>query len=303
MGSVFINILSGTIYQATPLLYVALGGLIASRAGILDVGLEGKMLAGSFVGAVVSYYTGSASFGLFAAILTGAALGWFMWVCHRQLEVDIVISGLALNLLVASASVFFLRELFNVRGSLISDQIVGFEPLFPGIPDILFFGSIFSSLTILDYLAPIVALAIALTLWLSRIGIHLRASGYGDGSTALTRGISVDFLRGSSLVIGGALAAVGGAYLSITVLTSFVENMTAGRGFLAIALLLIGRSQVGTTLLWTYIFGLALSLESVLQIIHIPNQFVLSLPYITTLLILVVWNRKHQGEKKHAILR
>lgn len=297
MDAILANILAGAVRQASPLLFVTLGGLLASRAGILDVGLEGKMLAGAFVGAVVSYYTGHAGFGLLAALLVGAVLGWLMWFWHRRLEVDIVIAGLALNLLVAGATVFLLRELFGVRGSLVSDRIVGFGPLLPGIVSIPGLGPVLSSLTVLDYLAPILAIAIALTLRYGRVGLHLRAAGSGDGSAALTRGVAVDALRGGALVLGGALAATGGANLSIAALNTFVENMTAGRGFLAIALLLLGSSQPGATVLWAYLFGLAVSMESSLQLLHMPSQLVLALPYFMTLLILAIWSRSRgKGE-------
>jgi simple sugar transport system permease protein len=296
MDALSVAILAGALHHATPLLLVTLGGLIASRAGILDVGLEGKMLAGAFVGTVVSYYTRDAGLGLLAAMLAGALLGGFMWLCHRRLEVDIVIAGLALNLLVAGATVFILRERFGVRGSLVSDRIAGFGPWLPGTGGIPGVGPVLSSLTFLDYLAPLLALLVALILRHTRIGLHLRAAGHGDGSAALTRGIQVDALRGGALMVGGALAAAGGAYLSLAVLTTFVENMSAGRGFLAIALLLLGRSRPGATVLWTYLFGLALSLESVLQLMHMPSQLVLALPYATTLAILAVWNRSNRGK-------
>lgn len=302
MDVVLANILGGAIRQATPLLFVALGGLIASRAGILDVGLEGKMLAGAFAGAVGSYYTGDASLGLFAALVAGAALGGLMWAWHRWLDVDIVISGLALNLLVSGATVFLLRELFGVRGTLASDRIAAFGPLLPGAGESVGLAQLLSSLSILDFLAPITALVIALALRYTRVGLHLRAVGYGDGSAALTRGVSVDALRGGALVVGGALAAAGGAYLAIAALSTFVENMTAGRGFLAIALLLLGRSQPGATVLWTYLFGISLSLESSLQILHVPSQLVLALPYVTTLAILALWSPTRRG-MKHAAIR
>lgn len=303
MDTVLANILAGAVRQATPLLFVALGGLLASRAGILDVALEGKMLAGAFIGAVVSYYTGDAGNGLLAAIFVGAALGGLMWLWHRCLQVDIVIAGLALNLLVAGATVFLLREMFGVRGSLVSDRIVGFRPLVSSIGDILGLGPVLSSLTLLDYLAPFLAAVIALALRYSHIGLHLRAAGYGDGSAALTRGVAVNVLRGGALVVGGALTAVGGAYLSIAALSTFVDNMTAGRGFLAIALLLLGRSQLGATTLWTYLFGLALSLESTLQLLHMPSQVVLAMPYVTTLLILMIWSHSREGRRKYATFR
>jgi simple sugar transport system permease protein len=273
------------IVMAVPLLFAALGELLAERAGVLNIGLEGMMLAGAFVALTVAWHSGSTALGVGAALLSGAALGgllaWFVvWDGANQ-----VVAGTALNLLAAGLTGVGYRAVFGVTGAAIT--IAGAPavplPLLSGVPII---GPFFQQ-SALGYAAFGLAPLTGFLLWRTIAGLQLRMVGENPAA-AETQGVDVWAVRSAALIACGALAAAGGAFLSVSYANTFVEGMSAGRGFIALAIVIVGRRTATGVVLASLFFGFATALQYHFQALGlaIPFQFFLVLPYVLTLLVL-----------------
>jgi len=274
--------LAATLRVATPLVLCAMGGLFSEKSGIIDVGLEGKMLAAAFFAAAVSAVTGSAWLGVGAGILAAEALALlhgFACITHRGNQ---VVSGVALNILVAGLTVVLGTAWFNRGGQtppLSSDQRLA--PLF--LPD--------AGDNILVY----VALAVVpLTWWLigrTRFGLRLRA--VGEMPLAVdAAGISVSWLRYRAVLLCGLFAGLAGAYLSIAQNAGFSRDMTAGQGFIALAAIIFGKWRPFPTFGACLLFGLLDAVAIRLQGVRLPGlgevpvQLIQALPYLLTVFLL-----------------
>lgn len=274
--------LAATLRVATPLVLCAMGGLFSEKSGIIDVGLEGKMLAAAFFAAAVSAVTGSAWLGVGAGILAAEALALlhgFACITHRGNQ---VVSGVALNILVAGLTVVLGTAWFNRGGQtppLSGDQRLG--PLF--LPD--------AGDNILVYAA---LASVPLTGWLighTRFGLRLRA--VGEMPLAVdAAGISVPWLRYRAVLLCGLLAGLAGAYLSIAQNAGFSRDMTAGQGFIALAAIIFGKWRPFPTFGACLLFGLLDAVAIRLQGVRLPGlgevpvQLIQALPYLLTVFLL-----------------
>jgi len=293
-------IVDATFRVSTPLILCAMAGLFSERSGIVDISLEGKMLAGAFAAGSVAAVTGSAWLGLLAAIAVSMALALvhgFACITHRGNQ---VVSGLAINILASGLTVVLGIAWFARGGqtpSLQSDA--RFMPLelplsqaLSGVPVVgRFYAEVVSGHSILVY----VALAIvALTWWIvyrTRYGLRIRA--VGENPLAVdTAGLSVSGLRYSAVAICGAFCGIAGAYLSVSQNASFVREMTAGQGYIALAALIFGKWRPVPAMLACLMFGfldaLAIRLQGVKlpHIGEVPVQLIQALPYILTVVLL-----------------
>ncbi|OGG48448.1 MAG: hypothetical protein A3F84_25685 [Candidatus Handelsmanbacteria bacterium RIFCSPLOWO2_12_FULL_64_10] len=273
------DILSATLLRialtkSAPLILTALGGLLSERAGIVNVGLEGAMLAGAYAAAVGSLAAGNPWAGLAVGGAVGGLLGLLhAFVCIR-LRSDHVVSGTAINLLTLGGTGFLLFRTFGVHGNT------------PTVPKLTPWGLPGLSVVPTVYLA-LAAVAVAhLVLYRTAWGLRLRAVGERPGA-ALSAGVRVRRIQYIALALGGLLTGWGGAHLSIGDLSQFVERMTSGRGFVALAALICGRWHPLGALIACLFFGFAEAFSESLQGENIlPSQFFLALPFILTVGVL-----------------
>lgn len=263
-----IGLVLSAIRLATPLLLAALGGLLSERAGVINIALEGLMLAGSFTAAVVTHFSGNPWLGLLAGILAGSAVAYIHAVACIRYGADQVVSGTAINILFLGMPALLSGAMFASTGA--TPQIPRAN-LLPIAPIVLAFA-----------LVPILELVLART----RFGLRLRAVGENPAA-ADAAGVSVARIRTLAVVLSGALAAIGGAYLSIGQSSLFTRNMTAGRGFIALAALIMGKWKPVPTMLACLLFGLAEAISIQMQgVTQIPVQFIQIVPYVLTLVVL-----------------
>lgn len=289
-----------TVRVAAPLVLAALGGLFSERSGVVDVGIEGKMLAAAFAAAAAAAATGSAWLGLAAAVAASVAVALvhgFACITHGGNQ---VVSGMALNIVVAGLTVVLGNAWFHAGGRtplLAGDarfapvELPLARPLEP-VPVVgPLYAEIVSGHNVLVYAA---VLAVPLAAWLifrTRFGLRLRAAGENPGAVD-TAGISVAWVRYRALVAGGVLCGLSGAYLSIAHNAGFIREMSAGRGYLALAALIFGKWRplpaVGACLLFAFADALQVRLQGTpLPIVGvIPVQFIQALPYVLTVLLL-----------------
>jgi ABC-type uncharacterized transport system permease subunit len=267
-----VALIFSTIRLATPLLLAALGGMFSERAGVINIALEGLMLAGAFTAAAITHYTGSPWVGLLAGIGAGMAVALIHAVASIRFKADQVVSGTAINILMLGVPALLSGAFFLSSGS--TPQIPR-ENLMPWTPVFLAFA-----------LVPVTWYV----LFRTPFGLRLRAVGENPGA-ADAAGISVPRLRYAAVLLSGALAGIGGAYLSIGQSSLFTRNMTSGRGFIALAALIFGKWRPVQTMLACLLFGFTEALAIQLQGVkfgeeEIPNQFIQIIPYLLTIIVL-----------------
>lgn len=294
-------LLAATIRVATPLLLAALAGLFSERAGVIDLGLEGKMLGAAFAAAAISAVTGSVWLGLGAAIATGVALALvigFACITHRGNQ---VVAGMAVTIVVAGLAPSLALAWFGLGGQ--TPQLTNAAQRFTALPwpgaeaarampfPGLMYAELLGGHNVVVYLAAALVPLSAWVLYRTRFGLRLRAVGENPHAVE-SAGIPVNGLRYRALLISGVLCGVAGAYLSTAANAGFVRDMTVGKGYLALAALIFGKWRPVPTLWACLLFaftdaaaarmqGVALPLVGV-----VPVQFILALPYILTVLLL-----------------
>jgi len=280
MGEILsLALIFSTIRMATPLVWAAIGGLYSERSGVINVALEGLMLAGAFTAAAVTFYAGSPWVGLLAGMLAGALVAAVLAVACIRFQANEVVAGMGINILFLGLPAVLSGALFSSSGS--TPQIAR-QNLVPE----------FGQVSALSLLALGVVLATWYVLFRTPFGLRLRAVGENP-EAADAAGVRVERLRYSAVILSGVLAGVGGAYLSIGQASLFTRNMTAGRGFIALAALIFGKWRPIQTMLACLLFGFAEALTIQMQGVaklpsgeEIPVQFVQMIPYVVTIVVL-----------------
>lgn len=271
----------------------ALGGLYSERSGVINIALEGLLLAGAFTAASVTYYAHSPWVGLGAAIIAGAAVAAILAVACIRFKADQVVTGTGINILFIGLPAVLSGALFLSSGS--TPQIPK-ENLLPVlsrfVPGFLGQWRIFNDVSIISLLALVVVLITAYILYRTPFGLRLRAVGENP-EAADAAGVAVNRMRYVGVLISGALAGIGGAYLSIGQSSLFTRNMAAGRGFIALAALIFGKWRPVQTMLACLLFGCADALTIQMQGVaklpsgeDIPVQFIQMIPYVVTIIVL-----------------
>jgi len=294
----FVVLLIGsTIRIATPIALAAIGATHAERSGVINVGIEGCMLFGAFGGVYGSYVTGSAGAGLLLGVATGAAVSLILAFFCIVLQANQIVAGMAVNILALGLTRFGLDQIWGKPG--VSPQVDGLGSIeLPILSDIPLAGaSIFTQNIVVLMLLPI-ALGSHLLLRRTAFGAHTTAVGELP-SAAASVGISVWRTRFIAMAICGALAGLAGVGLSLGQLTYFVEAMTAGRGFIALAANILGRWTPLGALLAALLFGAADALQLSLQVrgVDVPAQLLLVLPYLVTVVVLAASSRRAKAPK------
>ncbi len=274
---------AATLRFATPLCMAALGGLFSERSGVVNIALEGMMLTGAFFGAWGADITGTWLGGLVVAVAAGCAFALIHAVFAVSFRADQIVSGTALNLLALGITGYLYVDIYGNKGT--PDDLAGVPDVkLPGIRDIPFIGDVFGQLNLLVW----VALALVLVTWIvvfrTPSGLRLRSAGENP-LAAETAGLSVVRTRYLAVMTSGGLAALGGAYLSIGFVHTFSQNMTTGRGFIALAALIFGRWRPVGAFAATLLFGFSSALAQRLPVFS-PSGAVLfqALPYVLTLI-------------------
>ena len=274
------------ITASTPLLLAAIGELVVERSGVLNLGVEGMMAIGAVCGFGAALVTGSPYLGILAAIAAGAALSLLFAFLTLTLVSNQVATGLALTLLGLGLSGL-------IGESFVGQPGVKLEKLqIPGVSDIPYIGPILFGQDLLVYTALALTAAVAYLLFRSKLGLVIRAVGDSHQS-AHALGYGVIPVRYACVVFGGACAGLAGGYLSLAYTPQWIENMTAGRGWIALALVVFGSWLPWRVALGAYLFGTVMILGFAVQTkgLGIPPQFLSSLPYLVTIIALVVISR------------
>ena len=290
--------LASVLRISTPLILPALGGLITDLSGAVNIALEGIMLTSAFTGVVVSAYSNSIFLGVLAGVASGILISFILGWFHLYLETDIILAGIAINILATGGTIFLLYVLTGDKGnsqSLASGRVPNIN--LPLIEDIPFIGRVISGQHIFVWLAFILTWLVSIYLYKTRWGAHLRAVGENP-EAAETMGINVKRTRMIALLISGFLASFGGMTMSMAYLTIFQREMTAGRGFIALAAVYLGGRKPWGTLLAAILFGFADALSNQLGSLNIPSQLVQTIPYVVTILALVIYNLREQAIKR-----
>ncbi|MEM9715217.1 MAG: ABC transporter permease [Pseudomonadota bacterium] len=295
-----LSALDATFRIATPLILCAMAGIFAERSGIVDISLEGKLLMGAFAAAAIAALTGSAWAGLLAAMGAGVFMSLihgFATITHKG---DHVVSGVAINILASGLTVIIGIALFAQGGQTpIIPSDARFRPIewigvniMDAIPVVgPIYRQLISGHNLLVYTAVLMVPLVSFVLYKSRFGLRLRAVGEKPEAVD-SAGISVTWLRYRALIIGGLLCGLAGAYLSIAAGSNFVREMSAGKGYIALAAVIFGNWRPVAAFLACLMFGFLEALAPRIQGIEfpligeIPNQFMLAVPYIVTVLLL-----------------
>jgi len=292
------TILIGAVAGGTSILFAALGETIAERAGVVNVGTEGSMLVGALAAFATTVNTGNAWIGVGAGALAGAALAGLFAIVVVNRRADQFAAGLAI--------LFLALGLTSLYGApYVSSEVNGFShveiPLLGSLP---LLGRVLFDQDPLVYLSYVAVPAIWWLVFRSRWGLLIRTAGERP-EALLAHGISAARVRIAAVALGGALAGVGGAQLSTALALSWSENMTVGRGFIAVALVIFGARRPFRVMVGAYLFGAAITLGSVLQVNGVKvNQFALdALPYVLTIVVLVVLLRRQKQFAPEALGR
>lgn len=274
----------------TPILLAALGAMITSRAGVVNIGLEGIMLFSALAGVVTSAWTQSAAVGLLAAILVGVLISALMAYVMLVLRSDITLTGFAVNALGSGCTVFLLYVICNDKGisSSLASKVLPKVNL-PLIQNIPFVGKVLSGHNIMTYVAFLLIIVIYWLVNKTPLGLRIRAVGENPHA-AESVGIKVTRIQLIAMLISGVLAGMAGAYMSMGYVSWFARDMMAGRGFIALAAQQLGQGTVVGSMLASLAFGAADSLANNLQALRLPSEFVQSIPYAVTIVGLVIYS-------------
>jgi general nucleoside transport system permease protein len=278
------NLLQGALFLATPLAFGALGGVLCERAGVINIAIEGHLLSGAFVSAVVASLTGNVYLGLLAAPVAGLLVASLLAVFAIRYVVDQIVLGFVLNILVIGLTSFLYSQVLQSDPNRWnSPPRLGREPI-PGLVEIPVVGPVLFNQSLVVYLMYVAVIAVSIALFRTRWGLRVRAVGEHP-KAADTAGIHVNRVRARSVLIGGAVAGLGGSFFTLAGAGAFGQEMTAGQGFIALAALIFGRWSPGGALLAALLFGFALNLQFALSIIGtpVPGPFLQMAPYVVTI--------------------
>lgn len=290
---VLIPLLNTGLALATPLLLVALGEIVSERTGVLNIGVEGLMLFGALFGVVAGFLTGNVWLGLGAASLSGMFFsGGFGWLVIR-LRTDQVLTGTGLNIFALGLTAVLRREIFGLSGETLTVTAIPRWPI-PGLSSIPVIGPIMFSQDPLVYVGLISVGGVWWWLYRTASGLALRSVGENP-EAAESVGLNVNRFRWIGTLTCGAACGLAGGHLSLGLSNTFVEGMTAGRGFIALAIVIVGRWNPFGALLAAVAFGTATALQfrfQALGLTAVPYQFFLMLPYVLTILAAAVFSRR-----------
>ncbi|MCC6315087.1 MAG: ABC transporter permease [Thermomicrobiales bacterium] len=279
--------LAAGLMAAVPLVLAALGEAVSERSGLLNLGIEGMMLAGAFFGFFAAYQTGSVVAGIIAGIAAGLLLGLVFGFLTITLQVDQVLVGLAITIFSGGLTAFLYRDIFGRQNP--SANVTPLTIALPGLRDLPIVGPALFDRQLLFYIAYLLVPVFALLLARTRFGLNVRAVGESPFA-ADAAGVSVARTRYLAIAIGGSMAGFAGAFLAVADLKIFQVGMTVGMGFIALAITMVGGWNPWRILITAVLFGMLRSLGNGLQIIGVDvrTEFITMLPYVGIMVAMVL---------------
>ncbi len=279
------GLLLGTVALSAPLIFGALGGVISERSGVVNIAIEGQMLAGAFVSAMVATLTGNAFAGLFGAMVAGMLVSFVLAAFAIKYLVDQIIVGVVLNVLVLGLTSFFYSTIMTANPQMFNQPARFPRIEIPVLSQIPIIGPLLFQQTIIIYIMYVTVFVVWYGLFHTRWGLRVRSVGEHP-QAADTVGIKVGVTRFWNVSLAGAVAGMGGAYFTLGSVGAFNKEMTAGAGFIALAAVIFGQWDPLKATMAALLFGFATNLQSVLGVIGspVPSEFMLMLPYVVTIL-------------------
>jgi len=285
-------LMQSAVQAITPILLAALAGVICGRAGVFNLALEGLMLVGAFAAIVGSDFSHSAGVGIAAAVLASVVFSMILAYGATIFRGDAVVIGIGMNLLASGLTAYLLRVMFGVSGTFSDPAIVGLDKIpIPALQRVPILGWGFGRQTILTWAAWALVVLVSVVLFKTPLGLRLRGVGE-QPYAAETLGVNVRNYRVGAVLVSGALAGLAGAQLSLGAVTVFAEDMSAGRGWIAVVAVMLGRDNPLYAAAACVLFGFADAMSIRLQSEGLPNQLTDISPYVVTLIALVISHRK-----------
>lgn len=281
-----LSTLNSAIRLAIPIALAAMGGTFSERAGIINIGLEGMLLTGAFAGVLGSFLTGSAWIGVVFAIVSGMLSGALFSLFTVELRANHVVAGVGINVLALGLTTWMMQVVWGSRGT--SPEVAGIEAIrFDALAGIPVLGTLFGDQSPFVYIMLILIFCGWLILFKTPLGLRIRMTGEHP-EAADTLGIKVRFLKHFSVILGGALCGIGGAYLALGHLNWFSMNMSAGRGYMALAANIFGQwnpfGGLGASLLFSFADAVQIRLQGIDM--ALPHNLIQMLPYVLTIVVL-----------------
>ena len=298
--AILISMLAATLRIATPLLLASIGELVVQRAGIWNLGVEGTMLMATFVAYTTAVTTGSLAFGVVTAVIAGVAMNMIMALAATTLRINQFVTGLGINLFAAGTTLFLHREAIRLHGEPNIPTIDPYDQLvLPLLSEIPYLGPVLFSQKLFTYFAFLMVPVVWYFLYRTRYGLEVRS--LGENPRALdTKGLSVAARQYAALAFGGAMTGLAGAFLVLAITDRFVPNMTGGRGWLAIVIIIAGNWKPVPITLAVLVFAFleAFQLQAQGIGVQIPYQILLALPYVVAIVAMMgIRMRSEQPEK------
>jgi len=293
-----IGLFQNTLRTATPVVLLAMGGLLTEQAGLMNIGMDGMMIIGCFFAVAFSYWCASAAMGLLIAVLCGILIGLMFALFVVKWKSDEFIIGMALNTFGGGLTVYLLRSIFGVKGTFADAAIKSLPTLklgfLKGIPVV---GDLFCGNSLFVYLSWVFVFIMWFFLYRTPYGFWLRAAGEHPESLE-TAGISPQKMKVVASVLCGIMCGIAGAHLSLGYLTMFTEGMHNSRGFTAFACIIFGRANPPKVFLAALLFGFCEALGLRLQNVGVPSSLAATIPYFATILMLVYITISNKNKKK-----
>lgn len=283
-----LGILGITARMAAPILLAGTGTLYNDRAGVTNITLEGSMLLGGFFAVVCSYFTSNWVLGTLAGVLTGVAVSLLFYLLTSLLGGDELVVGFSMNILLEGLSIFLLKQIFHQSGSLVDERIAGIPLLSSSVlGQIPVLGNLLNNQTWIVYFAFLAAVLTWVVLFRTPFGLRIVACGEHPQAAA-TVGINVLRIRFWCNLINGALCGLAGVQISLGFLSLFTQGMTVGRGFIALGSVIFSRGNPLRLIAITLFFGFSEALSNKMQLMQLPSELVLMLPYLAVVVLTFV---------------
>lgn len=287
-------VFNSTIRMTTPILYVALGSALCNRVFIFNIGLEGMMLVGAFAAIVANFYTGSLVLSVLSAMLASAAVAWVAGIFMVKFRGAMLVVGVSINVLVSGATAFLMQIIFGSKGAYVSTKLVSLPKIdttfLKGVP---LLRTMFGALTWLDFFAFVLGVLLYYFLFRTVTGFRMRSVGINK-TAAISLGINADRIQIMTVVFSGLVSGLGGVLLTMGGVTMFAQNISAGRGFIAMAAGTLGGAHPLGVMVSSAFFGFAQSMANMLQNTKVSSQLTMALPYAATVLALAIFNYSTQ---------
>ncbi len=296
------GLLAAMIRMATPILIAAIGENLSESSGVLNLGVEGNMLVGACLGFIIAYDSGDAWLGVLTGIVSGALIGLLMAFLSVTAKIDQIVSGMAITIFGGALSTFVFYSRFKQTITQMPN-VEGLQPInLPFLSDIPFLGPVLFQHQILVYVGILITAVIAIVLFKTTFGLKIRAIGENP-KAADTLGVNITKVRYICVIFGGMMAGLAGTFLSLAYYNSFVPDMTAGRGWMAVAIVILGGWNPWRVFAGSLVFGAADALRLRLRPLGlaVPEQFLMMMPYLLVVIALFLIARRKRAPAALAI--